>query len=222
LAVNAKIHGKTLSGAACDGTIDGKFSRSRLAMRRKAGKTAGAHPGKAAVLSAIIYAFSTTHGLDCAMSLISTDPAPLLPPGAVPNLDFTLDTSLGFERAQDGMQFRFAYGEIPATGQISLDGGTYRLSVRAVVGIVPYSIEDRHTRSDLLSGLGEITHASNGMVKVDSRQVIVVSAESRMTAPLTPLSVISEMVALMIRTRPYFETVGELLPEIKSALPARG
>jgi hypothetical protein len=34
--------------------------------------------------------------------------------------------------------------------------------------------------------------------------------------------VISEMVALMIRTRPYFETVGELLPEIKSALPARG
>jgi hypothetical protein len=73
-----------------------------------------------------------------------------------------------------------------------------------------------------LSGLGEITHASKGMVKVDSRQAIVVSAESRMTAPLTPLSVISKMVALMIRTRPYFETVGELLPEIKSALPARG
>lgn len=151
--------------------------------------------------------------------MIAPEMAP--PAGTAPNFAISVDPALGFERASDGMRFHFSFGEIPTVAHIEPLGDTYRLSVQATVGVIPYSIEDREMRAELLSNLGEITRASGGMIKVDSRQSIVIGGESCIKAPLTSLTVISEMVALMIRARPYFEAMGELLPDLIAALPAR-
>ncbi len=168
-----------------------------------------------------IYTFSTTGALNYTMSMTVTETAP--PPGMAPNFAICVDPGLGFERANgnDGMRFRFSFGEIPAIGRIQPMGDAYRLSVQATSGVIPYSIEDRERRAALLSNLGEITRASDGAVKVDNEQSIVIGGESRIKAPLTALTVISEVVALMIRTRPYFETMGDLIPELICALPVR-
>jgi len=153
--------------------------------------------------------------------MIAPDITPPPPTVVAPNFALSVDPALGFERANEGIRFHFSFGEIPTTGYIEPQGDNYRLSVRATVGVIPYSIEDRQARADLLSGLGEITRASGGAVTVDPKQAIIICGESQIKAPLAPLTVISEMVALMIRARPYFETVGELLPDLIAALPAR-
>lgn len=118
------------------------------------------------------------------------------------------------------MEFRFAYGEVPVTGLIKPEcDEQYVLSVRATAGIVPYSAEDPETRSVLLAAVHHIAQSFNERILVDPHQSIVITDTRTVTPPLTAVSVLSGLVALMIEVRPVFEALAEYLPDLNSALP---
>lgn len=153
------------------------------------------------------------------LAVRSDTPTVCPPPGASAGVAALVARALDSARLGPA-QFRFAYGEIPTRVRIDADGDGYRLTLRATVGYMPYSAEDRDARSLLLPGIREIARASRGGVRIDSHQNIIVTGEIGLSGELTAVAVMTALVELLIGLRPLFGALGDLLPDLDGALPA--
>lgn len=117
------------------------------------------------------------------------------------------------------LAFHFGYGEIPVSGTIRPEGEAYLVLVRAEVGLVPYSLENREARARLLTVIGWIGRVGHGTVTLGARQTLVVSGERLIAPPLNAVAMVAGLTTLMIELHPLFEAVGDILPDLKGALP---
>jgi hypothetical protein len=144
------------------------------------------------------------------------------PPGgaAVPDMASAVQGAIAIGD-KSHISFRFAYGEIPVTGTITPAVEGYRLEISAPVGTVPYSVEDADARRVLKAAVHSIGQACNGAVAIDSHQVITIRGGCPLASPMTAVSIISGLVALMLEVRPLFDMAAEFLPELGKALPVK-
>lgn len=140
-------------------------------------------------------------------------------PEAVPDMAAAVRDAIAAGRPN--MRFQFAFGEIPVIGTLAPEGDAWRLDVRAPVGIVPYSAEDAETRKTLHAAVDAIRGARIGTIDIDVHQTIYVEGARRIEPPMTTVSVVSALVALMMEIRPLIEAVADYLPDLRTALPAR-
>ena len=146
----------------------------------------------------------------------------LFPDGTVPAPDMATAVrgAISLATPPGRLTFRFAYGEVPVTGTITHAGDArYLLSITVTAGIVPYSAEDCDARGVLLAAVHHIARTFGDHVAIDPHQAIVISAARDAAVPLTAVSVLAGLVALMVEIRPVFEALGEYLPELRGALP---
>lgn len=120
---------------------------------------------------------------------------------------------------QPELRFRFAFGEVPVNGALAPEGSGYRLHVHAAVGIVPFSAEDREARQTLRAAIAAIRFSHPQSIAIDAHQVIVVKGSRIMNPPMTAVSVVAALVALMMDVRPMLEAVADFLPDLRNALP---
>lgn len=146
----------------------------------------------------------------------------LFPDGTTPAPDMATAVrgAISLATPPGRLAFRFAYGEVPVTGTITPTGESrYVLSIAVTAGIVPYSAEDRDARGVLLAAIHHIARSFDDRIAIDPHQAIVISAAREVAVPLTAVSVLAGLVALMVEVRPVFEALGDYLPELRSALP---
>lgn len=137
--------------------------------------------------------------------------------GAVPDMTTAVRDAIAAGQAE--MRFRFAFGEVPINGTLAPDGPGYRLHVHVPVGIVPFTAEDREARQTLRAAIDEIRHSHPDNVGVDPHQVIFVKGSAMLAPPMTAVSIVTALVALMMDVRPLLDAIADVLPDLRSALP---
>jgi hypothetical protein len=139
--------------------------------------------------------------------------------GSVPDMATAVRDAIASGRSH--LSFRFAFGEIPVTGTLAPETNGYGLSVTASVGVIPYSVEDPSARKALRVAIASMPGSDKGRVGIDRQQTVFIEGARNIASPMTAVSVIASLVALMVELRPLFDEVAAYLPDVASALPPR-
>jgi hypothetical protein len=98
---------------------------------------------------------------------------------------------------------------VACIADVGADGG--RLTLDAVIGSVPYTVEGRAARERMLAAV----HARRGVLTSDGREV---RARDRIAVPLplSPVSLIGGMTEFIMRLEPELELLASCLPPSRS------
>lgn len=132
------------------------------------------------------------------------------------------EASLGALRVRDDgtveprpagpLAFRFSCHGIPVACVADQADGTGRLTLDAVIGRVPYTVEGRAARERLLATV----RRRRGMISTDGREVRV---RERMPIglPLSPVQLITGLANFMLRLEPEIAALADCLPPSRRA-----
>ena len=99
--------------------------------------------------------------------------------------------------------FSFTYNGVKFAAEVPVDdAGTLRLT--AILGVIPYSIENAFGRRAALA----IIHRArlpSGHLRVDRNSRVHLSLEGIPDRPRTPVSVLSTVATLLMEAKPYLE-----------------
>ena len=99
--------------------------------------------------------------------------------------------------------FNFVYNGVRFNAEVPVDeAGTLRLT--AMLGVVPYSIENAFGRRAALAIIHR-AHLPNGRLTVDSNSKVHIALKAIPDRPRTPVSVLSSVAALLMEAKPYLE-----------------
>jgi hypothetical protein len=121
------------------------------------------------------------------------------------------------------LAFGFSYAENAFEGTVQDIDGAVAVTIVTVIARLPYSVEDRKRRSDLLRVLSALTLSGTPLYGEVSRdQIIRVGLRMRVTPPATATRIVAEVLANLMPVRGYLDLLVELgrKPRPKPLLPA--
>jgi len=99
--------------------------------------------------------------------------------------------------------FSFTYNGVKFAAEVPVDAeGALRLS--AVLGVVPYSIENAFGRRAALAII-QRARLPSGRLSLDLNSRVHISLETIPDRPRTPVSVLSAVATLLMEAKPYLE-----------------
>jgi hypothetical protein len=103
--------------------------------------------------------------------------------------------------------FRFCLDEVPFRARAERRDGRAAVTLEGELGVMPFTIESAARRRRLQRVVAAASRASGFGWAVDGRQRILVTGETTLDQPLTPAAVLTGIVALLLRLRPYLALV---------------
>jgi hypothetical protein len=101
--------------------------------------------------------------------------------------------------------FRFCVDEVPFEARALWRDNRVVLSLAGALGTLPFTIESGQRRRRLAMILAAAARGSGLAWTVDQRHEMTVAGDAELAAPVTPTALISGVVALLLRCRPYLE-----------------
>jgi hypothetical protein len=99
--------------------------------------------------------------------------------------------------------FRFCLDEVPFRARAERREGGIAVTLEGELGIMPFTIESAARRRRLRRVVAAASRASGFGWTVDGRQRILITGEMALDQPLTPAAVLTGVVTLLLRLRPY-------------------
>ena len=130
--------------------------------------------------------------------------------------DFTLDHNgqLTARVNDEPLCFSFRYRSFTFDG--SIEPGQHALiRLKTDCGYLPYTAESPEARQCVRQIIRESHRIPGARLSISERQVITLESEAVPPAPRTPVSVISTLVSLLLKSRPLLSLMDDLL------MPAR-
>jgi hypothetical protein len=111
------------------------------------------------------------------------------------------------EGAGAPVAFRFCLDEVPFRARAERRDGRLAVTLEGELGVMPFTIESAARRRRLRRVVVAASRASGFGWTVDGRQRILVTGETLLDQPLTPAAVLTGVVTLLLRLRPYLALV---------------
>lgn len=126
--------------------------------------------------------------------------------------DVSLNSALTNKNANKCLDFGFEYRGIPFVVRASAQNQGTDMEIRANLGTLPYTAEDRERRATALAILDTAASDLGGRVRLTNEQRVVMSERYRFDEPLTPAALLTRAVELVLRTKPYLELLALVVP----------
>lgn len=122
------------------------------------------------------------------------------------------------ERRGDGesLAFKFVYRGVRFEGRLDMNA-TGNMAITADLGPLPYTAEAAGTRHQLLRLVRGAVSKRGLHFLLSQDQILRIAAEGTTPRPRTPTSCLATLCALLLRLRPWLETIGDLLDETRRA-----
>jgi hypothetical protein len=115
-------------------------------------------------------------------------------------------------------RFLFAYGELPVIGELRPGPSRFELRLSVVVGRLPYSVESRDQREEMLSIVRAFPTDTGASLVIAPDQSICVGTVTALPLPLTPAGLLTELVVGLFRVDPVLISLANILPDLAPAL----
>lgn len=114
------------------------------------------------------------------------------------------DGSLG-QKPEELLRFAFAYKDVHFVAQAERRPHQGVLLLQGDLGHMPFTAEGPGRRADIQMILATTRNLSFGSIAPTSDQRIRLTAECPMNGPLTPVSVLSAVTAVLMRAGPWLD-----------------
>lgn len=138
------------------------------------------------------------------VKLVSEQMLPL----EVGNVQVDDDGTLRARDSEVPLDFTFSFLDIDFEVQVS-GGDDGALRVAAVVGRLPYTVENGWTRTFLYKVMTAARKLRRSRLSIDGNNLIVLHGEAVPPAPRTPMSIMATLTALVVEAKPYLEMIAE-------------
>lgn len=145
-------------------------------------------------------------------------------PLSVSNIKLTDEGHLAIFKEPPPSQFHFVYKGIPFYGTVLGDEGGHELSLWGELGYIPFSAQSPSLRRNVLEIMRAARRMPNASMVQEPGQKILVLWQSSLGDPLTPESMVTEIVRFILECRAFVQLLGDYLnpPPVRAEVATYG
>lgn len=129
------------------------------------------------------------------------------------NMDADLVSGAADRRLEYGFEFR----GIPVVVRADASGQKTQIEMRASLGVLPFSAEDRESRATAMAILDSASADTGGNIRLDRHQRVVFVEAFTTESILTPAVLMTLVAKKVLRAKPYLELLALIVPPPLSA-----
>ena len=116
----------------------------------------------------------------------------------------------------DHVEFQFVYDGFPFVARATAGSRGSEIQIRTALGYLPYTAEGSGRRQGALNVLKAAKKVFGNRVRLQSDMKLVLEDLRSMDGPLTPTNLLTEMVILIVKAKPYLDALEQFMTPLET------